>query len=105
MAKTFRREADVKGAVKQILGSFGGDLWWYMPVPTGFGVQGVPDFICCLKGRFVAIETKYGNNGLTGWQIKQMQAINRANGAHFVIHEDNVADLENMLRAVVALEE
>jgi hypothetical protein len=37
-----------------------------MPVQTGYGVNGIPDFICCWKGLFIAIECKApGKKGAT----------------------------------------
>jgi hypothetical protein len=76
-----------------------------MPVPTGFGVQGVPDFICSIHGRLVAIETKFGKNGLSKYQIKQMEAITNSGAAHMVINEDNVYALTAIIDGIVALEE
>lgn len=32
--------------------------WYYMPVQNGMGVVGIPDFIVCLEGGFVAVEAK-----------------------------------------------
>jgi len=95
----------VKDEVKRVLKLFGERIWWYMPVPTGFGVQGVPDFLCCVGGRFVGIETKFGGNGLSKWQIKQMQDITNAAGAHMVINERNVGELENIIMGILALED
>lgn len=34
------------------------DIWFYQPVQNGMGQVGIPDFICCYKGQFIAIETK-----------------------------------------------
>jgi hypothetical protein len=100
-----RREADVKAEVKKVLNSYGDKVWWFMPVPTGFGVQGVPDFVCSICGRFVAIETKFGRNGLTKWQIKQMEGIIGTGAAHMVINEDNVDSLAAVIDGVMALEQ
>lgn len=33
-------------------------VWYYQPVQNGMGRVGIPDFICCWNGRFLAIETK-----------------------------------------------
>lgn len=99
-----RREADVKAEVKKVLTSYGTKIWWFMPVPTGFGVQGVPDFVCSVGGRFVGIETKFGSNGLTKWQIKQMEKIIDTGGAHMVINEKNIHSLAAVIDGVLALE-
>jgi hypothetical protein len=49
-------EGKVKAGVKKILKERG--IWYFMPMQNGFGVVGIPDFICCWKGMFFAIETK-----------------------------------------------
>lgn len=100
-----KKEADVKAEVKKVLNSYGRQIWWYMPVPTGFGVQGVPDFICSVRGRMVAIETKFGKNGLTKYQVKQMEEITASGAAHMVINEDNVYALKAIIDGIVTLEE
>lgn len=103
--KAMSKEKDVKEEVKRVLKSFGDTVWWFMPVPTGFGVQGVPDFVCCIAGRFVGIETKFGSNGLTPYQIKQMNDITKAYGAHMVINEKNVGELRPLIESIIVLEE
>lgn len=49
-------EGKVKDAVKKELRKR--DIWFFMPMQNGFGVVGIPDFICCWDGLFLAIETK-----------------------------------------------
>ena len=49
-------EGRVKDAVKKELRKR--DIWYFMPMQNGFGVVGIPDFICCMEGSFLAIETK-----------------------------------------------
>lgn len=49
-------EAKVKQAVAKALKARG--IWYYMPVQNGMGQTGIPDFICCWGGGFLAIETK-----------------------------------------------
>jgi hypothetical protein len=49
-------EGKVKKDVREFLRSK--DVWYYQPVQNGMGQVGIPDFVCCYRGMFVAIETK-----------------------------------------------
>ena len=49
-------EGKVKDAVKKVLKKHG--VWYFMPMQNGFGVVGIPDFICCFHGIFLGVETK-----------------------------------------------
>lgn len=49
-------EGKVKEAVRKFLRARG--VWFYQPVQNGMGRVGIPDFVCCFKGIFIAIETK-----------------------------------------------
>ena len=98
-----RSEADVKERVKGALKSLGPSCWWDMPVRTGYGVRGVPDFIVCLCGRFVSIETKDpgGKNELTPLQRRQQAAIVEAQGQYLVVRsESDIHELSKCLRGL-----
>ena len=97
----YRKEADVKRQVKKYLDFIG--AWYYMPVPTGLGVAGIPDFLCCYKGVFFAIETKYGYNKPTPLQERQLQKIRDAGAMAIVINETNIDKLPEMVMNHVAL--
>ena len=49
-------EGKLKKAVKKELKKRG--IWYFMPMQNGMGVVGIPDFVCCDAGWFLAIETK-----------------------------------------------
>ncbi len=49
-------EGKVKEAVRKFLRARG--VWFYQPVQNGMGQVGIPAFVCCYKGIFIAIETK-----------------------------------------------
>lgn len=104
MPKVMKNERDVKAAVKEVLHRYAPHVWYFMPVQGGFGAQGIPDFICCIQGIFLGIETKFAKNGLSPWQIKQMEDIRAAKGGHMIITEHNVAMVEEHIRAILALE-
>jgi hypothetical protein len=64
-----KKEADVKAACKKLFAEC--DVWFYMPVMNGFGVQGIPDFLGACNGHMFAVETKFGYNKPTEIQQRQ----------------------------------
>lgn len=93
MAKT--PEGLVKDAVKKTLDEFG--VWYCMPMGTGFGRSGIPDFICCANGRLLAIETKAGQNTATALQKRELRRIEAAGGVAIVVNEENLSELRKLL--------
>jgi hypothetical protein len=93
MAQT--KEAKVKAKIKAILKSH--NIYYAMPIGTGYGNSGIPDFLCCVKGRFLAIEAKAGTGVTTALQDKNLQLIREAGGVTAVIRETNLVELENWL--------
>jgi len=89
-------EAKVKAKIKAILKEH--DVYYAMPIGTGYGNSGVPDFLCCVNGWFIAIEAKAGNNRPTALQEKNMADIDRAGGFSVVIYEDNLKVLEGLIK-------
>jgi hypothetical protein len=71
-----------------------------MPIGTGYGNAGVPDFLCCVNGRFVAIEAKAGIGQTTALQDKNLRDIAAANGVTLIIREDNVTALAGYLKLI-----
>ena len=91
-------ESKVKRAVKAVLKQHG--IWYFMPVQNGMGRIGIPDFICCARGRFLAIEAKApGKAGtLTPNQVCIREEILTHGGLHFVI--DDASILDKFLRSL-----
>lgn len=90
-------EGKVKAAVKKRLKEMG--VWFCMPMGTGFGNSGVPDFVCCWGGQFLAIETKAPGkrSNTTSMQDNQIAGIRKAGGTAVVI--DDVSQLDSILGA------
>lgn len=92
-------EGKVKAAVKLLLKRLG--IWYCMPIGTGWGNAGVPDFVCCrpvvvtpdmvgqVMGQFLAIETKAPGKRLntTHMQDTQIVAIHKAGGSAVVVDD------------------
>ena len=91
-------EAKVKAKIKAILKEEG--VYYAMPIGTGYGNSGVPDFLCCVNGRFVAIEAKAGKGQTTALQEKNLRDIEAAGGVTLVINEDTVLTLRGYIRLI-----
>ena len=89
-------EAKVKAKIKTILKEH--NIYYAMPIGSGYGNAGVPDFLCCVNGYFVAIEAKAGKGQATALQLKNLGQINKAGGYTCIINETNL----DYLKAVIA---
>ncbi|MGZ3665695.1 MAG: hypothetical protein ACXVDA_14575 [Ktedonobacterales bacterium] len=88
-------EGRVKAAVKKILKRYGDDLYYEMPVPTGFGKSGL-DFHICFHGHYIAIETKAPKKEPTPRQDHTIAQIKKAGGTVLVI--DSVESTTSLVR-------
>lgn len=72
-----------------------------MPVQNGMGVVGIPDFIVCWCGMFVAIETKAPGkrSSTTPNQKRRIAEIQQAQGVALVV--DDVAQVQELFDALV----
>ena len=86
-------EGRVKAAVKKWLQARG--IWFCMPMGSMYGNAGVPDFLCCWNGRFLAIETKARGKrtNTTAMQDAQIVGIHKAGGAAVVIDDVDQLDV------------
>jgi len=89
-------EGKVKKKVKTCLELLG--AYYAMPVASGFGNAGVPDFLICYKGRFIAIETKANGGKATALQLKNLDQIIEAGGVSMIVDENNVGNLKEMIQ-------
>jgi pantoate kinase len=95
-------EAKVKAKIKDLLKAH--NVYYAMPIGTGYGNSGVPDFLCCVNGQFLAIEAKAGNNKPTALQEKNIRDIRNAGGIAMVVNEDLddlKAIIENYSRGII----
>lgn len=88
-------EAAVKLKVKKILQL--NKIYYFMPAANGYGRVGIPDFIACVDGFFLAVECKAGKNKPTALQQMELKAITEAKGVALVINEDNLSDLSKVI--------
>ena len=95
-------EAKVKANIKAVLKEEG--VYYAMPIGTGWGNSGVPDFLCCVNGRFLGIEAKANGNKPTELQKKNLKDIELSGGYTAVINE-NASDLQYLVELIKQLKE
>ena len=73
-------ERDIVAAIKKYLFALGADVFFWKEHGGPYGTSGVPDIICCYKGRFIGMECKLTGGRLTELQKRAITKINRAGG-------------------------
>ena len=89
-------ESKVKNKIKDLLTKY--NVYYAMPIGTMYGNSGVPDFLCCVRGHFLAIEAKAGKGKTTALQDKNLHLVEKAGGTSLVIREDTLDLLELKLK-------
>lgn len=91
--KILENEIQLTKAIRKYLDMLG--IWNWKPMQGLGAVKGIPDIICCWKGRFIAIEVKVGSNKPSKYQECKIKEINRAGGLAFVAY--SIDDVINKL--------
>jgi len=91
-------EGRVKSQIKKMLKDAG--VYFVMPVSNGMGNHGVPDFLCCHNGFFLAIEAKAGKGKTTALQDANIERIRASKGVALVINETTLPLLAHTLQAM-----
>jgi len=105
------REKDVKKAIKKTMLELFPDAWHIMVVPTGYGVNGIPDHLFCVPititqgmvgkelGIFIAIEAKSPIGKLSPLQRIQINKILKAKGHAQVVR--GTKEIGKMKRQII----
>ena len=88
-------EVAVKKQIRKILDDAG--AYYAMPIGSVYGNSGVPDFLICMQGRFIAVEAKAGTNKPTALQEMHLDRIRAKGGIALVINETNYHLLKEAL--------
>ena len=88
-------ERDVVAAIKQYLVSLGSDVFFWKEHGGPYGTSGVPDIICCYKGRFLGLEAKLPTGRLTELQKRAIRKINQAGG--IACRVESVEDVKRVI--------
>ena len=93
-------EAKIQARILKYLRSLGRVCWAVKAAVCN--ERGVPDILCCYRGRFVGLEVKTETGRISGPQRIQNERIRRACGRAVVVHgiEDVQAVLEHIDKEV-----
>jgi hypothetical protein len=84
-------EGKIKKKIDKLLKKYG--VWYFKPQAGAFGKSGIPDYICCFYGQFIAIEAKADyTKKPTALQLKCMEDIEGAWGRAYVVFDDDTLD-------------
>ena len=95
-------EARVKKQIRAILDEYG--AYYAMPIGSGYGNSGVPDFLVCYKGWFIGIEAKAGKGKTTALQDMNLEKIEKAGGMTMIVNEFNLQVVVNLLNTIKNLD-
>ena len=91
-------ERDIVTAIKKNLSSMGSDVFFWKEHGGPYGCAGIPDIICCYKGRFLGLEVKLPTGALTELQKRAIEKINRAGG--IASRVECVSDVQKIIAKV-----
>ena len=91
-------EIEIVAAIKKYLSSLGSDVFFWKEHGSVYGTNGVPDIICCYKGRFLGLECKRPGGRLTELQKRAIKKINRAVGV--ACRVESVEDVKRVIERV-----
>ena len=91
-------ERDIVTAIRKYLASLGSDVFFWKEHGSVYGTNGVPDIICCYKGRFLGLECKLPGGRLTELQKRAIEKINRAGGV--ACRVESVEDVKRVIERV-----
>lgn len=92
------KEKTFENKVKSFLKSK--NVWFVKFFANGYTQKGVPDLLCCVDGRFVAVEIKREGGRATPLQLYTIENIKHAGGVAIVLYP---RDFEAFKKLVIDL--
>ena len=88
------KEKDLINSIRKYLKTIPGVFFW-KEHGGQYGTAGIPDIICCYRGRFVALEAKTDTGNVTKLQEITLRQITEAGGIAAVVR--SVDDVKRII--------
>lgn len=85
--------------IKKFLDSLG--AWHLKTYSDGVQRSGIPDLLCCVNGRFVAVEVKSETGRPTALQVWNIERIREAGGIAMVLYPKDFDDFKRLMLELV----
>ncbi len=92
-------EGEIKDSICAYLRSLSPELWYYRAQGGAYGHPGVPDLVCCLKGRWVGLEVKTPRGRVSGFQESCQEQVREAGGIYEIVR--SVDDVRKVLEPLM----
>ncbi len=93
------REKAYENKIKKFIESVGG--WWVKFHGNAFTRDGIPDLLCCVNGKFLAIEVKGDDGEPSKLQLHEIEEIKKAGGVALVSYPDDFEELKELIRGLL----
>lgn len=75
---------------------------WHVKIwGGGFMRAGIPDIICCINGKFIALELKRENGVASELQKRNVRLINEANGIALILYPKDFDEFKKICRGLL----
>lgn len=75
---------------------------WYVKIwGGGFMKAGIPDILCCINGKFVALELKRENGVASELQKRNIRLINDSNGIGIILYPKDFDSFKELCRGLI----
>ncbi|NFL43189.1 VRR-NUC domain-containing protein [Clostridium botulinum] len=71
--------------------------WFFKHWAGPYSVAGIPDIICCIKGRFVGLEIKAEGGHPSALQLRTVDLINASGGVAIIVYPKDLEELQDLL--------
>jgi penicillin-binding protein-related factor A (putative recombinase) len=93
-------EGKVKTKIVAIFKSYKPHLKYNHIPGSRFGKGGATDYVCCVRGRYLAVEAKAGT-AQTDLQMEEQKEIEAAGGIYLLIDESNLHVLKETIETLL----